>query len=279
MLNQTESNDYIRDLILSDDKVLSAGKIGNSERIGLMQWSQDSLDEYGIENLHFNAGVYPPTVEILSNFCAKYAEAIRKINVFAQWISDGLGGFVEAPIIDQLAPEAQRIHSRALEPFYHEDPWSSALKDKRVLVISPFEKSIKKQYEKREDLWENKNILPEFELLTLRTPMSAGISDPEFDTWFDGLEYFKEQIKDKAPDFVIVGAGAWSLPIVAYCSELGIDALHMGGGTQILFGIKGRRWDGHDVISTFYNEHWVRPSDDEIPERMENMRIDTGDYW
>ena len=65
MLNQTESNDYIRDLILSDDKVLSAGKIGNSERIGLVQWSQDSLDEYGIENLHFNAGVYPPTVEIL----------------------------------------------------------------------------------------------------------------------------------------------------------------------------------------------------------------------
>mgnify|MGYP001364766454 CR=1 FL=1 len=43
--------------------------------------------------------------------------------------------------------------------------------------------------------------------------MSAGISDPEFDTWFDGLEHFKKQIKDKAPDFVIVGAGAWSLPI------------------------------------------------------------------
>ena len=53
----------------------------------------------------------------------------------------------------------------------------------------------------------------------------------------------------------------------------------MGGGTQILFGIKGKRWDEHDVISTFYNEHWVRPSDEEIPERMENMRIDTGHYW
>ena len=279
MLNQTQSNDYIRDLVLSDDKVLSAGKIGNSERIGLIQCSQRALDNYGIENLHFNAGVYPPNLNCLYSFCLEYVNSISKINVFAQWIADGSGGFVEAPIIDQYAPKSQRIHSRALEPFYDEDPWSSALKDKRVLVISPFETSIKKQYEKREDLWENKNILPEFELLTLRTPMSAGISDPEFDTWFDGLEYFKEQIKDKAPDFVIVGAGAWSLPLVAYCSDLGIDALHMGGGTQILFGIKGRRWDGHDVISTFYNEHWVRPSDDEIPERMENMRIDTGHYW
>ena len=279
MLNQTQSNNYIKDLILSDDKVLSAGKIGNSERIGLTQCNQRALDNYGIQNLHFNAGVYPPSLSSLYGFCSEYISSIRKINVFAQWITDASDGFAEAPIIDQYAPESQRIHSRALEPFYHEDPWSSVLKDKRVLVISPFEKSIKKQYEKREDLWENKNILPDFKLHTLRTPMSAGISDPEFDTWFDGLEYFKKQIKGKAPEFVIVGAGAWSLPVVAYCSELGIDALHMGGGTQILFGIKGRRWDDHDVISTFYNEHWIRPSDEEIPERMENMRIDTGHYW
>jgi len=278
MLTQSESNDYIKNTILSD-KILSAGKIGNSERIGLIQCSQNALDDYGTENLHYNAGVYPPSPNSLYSFCSEYVNSIQKINVFAQWIADGLGGFAEAPIIDQLAPDSERIHSRALEPFYHEDPWSSALKGKRVLVISPFEKSIKKQYEKREDLWENKNILPEFELLTLRTPMSAGISDPEFETWFTALDYFKEQIKEKQPEFVIVGAGAWSLPIVAYCSDLGIDALHMGGGTQILFGIKGKRWDDHDVISTFYNEEWVRPSGDEVPQRMNNMRIDTGHYW
>ena len=145
MLNQTESNDYIRDVILSH-KVLSAGKIGNSERIGVIQCSQRALDNYGIENLHFNAGVYPPSLNCLYSFFLEYTYSISKINVFAQWIADGSGGFAEAPIIDEYAPKSQRIHSRALEPFYHEDPWSSALKGKRVLIVSPFEKSIKKQF-------------------------------------------------------------------------------------------------------------------------------------
>lgn len=278
MLNQVEANQYIKTKIQSDE-VLSAGKIGNSERIGLIQCSQRSLDTFGMENLHYNAGVYPNDPTTLYQFCQTYAEAIKKINVFAQWMPDGVGGFAESPIIDQLAPTSQRVHSRALEPFYHEDPWSSGLEGKRVLVVSPFKNSIEKQYQNRELLWEDKSILPEFELHTLRTPMSAGISEPEFETWFDGLSYFKEQIKEINPEFVIVGAGAWSLPIVAHCADLNIDALHMGGGTQILFGIKGKRWDDHDVISGFYNEHWVRPTGEEIPSNMNNMKIDTGHYW
>ena len=278
MLNQVEANTLIRERILSDD-LLSAGKIGNSERIGLVQAFNGGIDDYGTENLHFNAGVYPPKLGVLYKFCEKYVESIRNVNVFAQWIPDGVGGFAEGPIIDQISPNSTRVHSRSLEPFYHENPWSSALEGKRVLIVSPFGETIKKQYEKRELLWEDTSILPEFELHTLRTPMSAGISKPEFDTWLDGLEYFQNRVEQINPDFVIVGAGAWSLPIVSHCSTLNIDALHMGGGTQILFGIKGKRWDDHDVISGFYNEHWTRPSGNEIPENMNNMRIDTGHYW
>ena len=106
MLNQTESNEYIKEMIISDS-TLSAGKIGNSERIGLIQCSQRALDNYGIENLHFNAGVYPPSLNCLYSFCLEYVNSISKINVFAQWIADGSGGFAEAPIIDQYAPKSQ----------------------------------------------------------------------------------------------------------------------------------------------------------------------------
>ena len=41
----------------------------------------------------------------------------------------------------------------------------------------------------------------------------------------------------------------------------------MGGATQILFGIKGNRWDQHSVIGKLYNEAWVRPNENETPKK------------
>ena len=37
----------------------------------------------------------------------------------------------------------------------------------------------------------------------------------------------------------------------------------MSGATQLLFGIKGKRWDDHPVISKLYNPAWVRPDETE----------------
>ena len=48
-------------------------------------------------------------------------------------------------------------------------------------------------------------------------------------------------------------------------SEVGKIGIHLGGAIQILFGIKGGRWDKHEIISTFYNESWVRPDGNEVP--------------
>ena len=55
------------------------------------------------------------------------------------------------------------------------------------------------------------------------------------------------------------------------------SSIHLGGATQILFGIKGHRWDTHDVISSFYNDHWVRPSKEETPEKAKIN--EEGCYW
>lgn len=47
----------------------------------------------------------------------------------------------------------------------------------------------------------------------------------------------------------------------------------MGGYTQLLFGINGKRWDNLDI----YNEYWVIPSKDRNP-RRKNL-IEKGCYW
>ena len=48
---------------------------------------------------------------------------------------------------------------------------------------------------------------------------------------------------------------------------------------QIMFGIKGKRWDTHPEISSFYNEHWVRPNDNEKPTTRFSMLNEPDTYW
>ena len=50
-------------------------------------------------------------------------------------------------------------------------------------------------------------------------------------------------------------------------------SIHAGGATQLLFGIKGKRWDE----CGFYNDYWVRPSEREKPLGYE--KVEGGCYW
>ncbi|MPN33589.1 hypothetical protein SDC9_181078 [bioreactor metagenome] len=87
----------------------------------------------------------------------------------------------------------------------------------------------------------------------------------------------KEKISKSDFEIAIIGAGAYGLALGAYIKSLGKQAIHMGGATQLLFGIKGTRWDKHDFISNLYNENWIRPSENEIYKGANN--VEGGCYW
>lgn len=59
----------------------------------------------------------------------------------------------------------------------------------------------------------------------------------------------------------------WSLrfPLAAHVKRTGKKAIHLGGGLQLLFGIRGKRWDMRDEYKSLMNEYWIRPSEDETP--------------
>jgi hypothetical protein len=149
-----------------------------------------------------------------------------------------------------------------------------------VLVVSPFADTIESQCRRREQVWRAKpEVLPEFELLTLRCPLySFLLKTPAYPDWFAALDAMREQMASMRFDVAIVGAGAWSLPLVAHAKSLGACAIHLGGATQVLFGIRGGRWDiTQHHLSRFYNEAWTRPSADETPQGVK--KIEGGCYW
>lgn len=105
----------------------------------------------------------------------------------------------------------------------------------------------------------------------------AGEKDERFQSWFEALEHMRKEIAGIDFDVAIVGCGAYGMPLAVEIKKMGKQAIHMGGATQILFGIKGARWDANSRISSMYNEHWVRP---EESERCKNSQVvEGGCYW
>jgi len=61
--------------------------------------------------------------------------------------------------------------------------------------------------------------------------------------------------------------------------ELGKSAIYIGGGLQLLFGVKGKRWENHPVIGKIIkdNGNFISPSGDKILNN--NNRVEGGCYW
>ncbi len=217
------------------------------------------------------SGVFPAQEDTLHRFAQTYLDSMPQIDVIGSWLH------AETLLQDNM-PEVQRIPLQNLEPYFFENPWSEALKGKRVLVIHPFIQSIQMQYEKHALLFKNPNTLPEFELIPLQAVQSlGGKGSLPFSSWFEALESMKTAINEKEFDIAIIGAGAYGLPLAAHIKTLGKKAVHLGGATQMLFGIYGQRWIDDPARKPFINEHWIRPLDTDKIEAFQ--QIENGCYW
>jgi hypothetical protein len=65
--------------------------------------------------------------------------------------------------------------------------------------------------------------------------------------------------------------------IGSHLKSAGLICIVMGGAIQVMFGIKGGRWERHPVISTFWNSSWVWPSVEETPIGAGN--VEQACYW
>ena len=220
------------------------------------------------------SGVFPATDSVLKKFCEYYIECATQADLLALW---GVGA--ENKVVKSKCNKMTKYcRLEALEPYYFEKPWSEALRGKKVLVVHPFVESIKKQYKIREQLFINQNVLPQFASLTcIKAVQSFAGEKTKFDTWFDALNSLKEQISQNDFDVAIIGAGAYSLPLAAYVKKIGKISIQMSGATQILFGIKGKRWENIPEVSKYFNEYWIKPSDSETPKY--SKKVEGGSYW
>lgn len=279
VLSKQKGNSAIYQAII-DGKPFMAGRYGGNElhTVADILFEKKGgkiggLSKHVRSNMTNVAGFFPDEKEMYCKFQEVYTEAAASVDYLAVWDM-----FFQAEIAERFSPNAKFMEFTAIEPFYFDNPWSKALEGKKVLVIHPFEDTIQKQYKKRKFIFDNENVLPEFELVTMKSVQTlAGIRDPRFSNWFEALEYMTNQALQYDFDIALVGCGAYGFPLAANIKKAGKQVIHMGGALQIMFGIKGKRWDNHEIIGKMYNDAWVRPGENE--KVCKPGLVEKGCYW
>jgi len=289
LFNQ-EANDYVREQIHNASNGLMIAKWGTIE-LGtvctLLSWElgikyKDICDgkvEYDKEGqmkwLCNNAGFFPSSVSAGVHYAKMALEDAKQIDI--------LGSYIQHEYyVRDYNKNAKKINLDGYyAPFLWTDPWTKELKGKKVLVVHPFAETIKSQYGRRNKLFANPDVLPEFKSLTVIKAVQSVAGNggnTGFKDWFDALKYMKNQMDDVDYDVALIGCGAYGMALAAHAKRKGKIAIHLAGWTQMLFGIYGKRWlEDQPKYKEFINEYWVRPNENEKPKNADS--VEGGCYW
>lgn len=250
------------------------GKIGTTELLALEYHYRRVKTPWGwnrpAKRLYFDSGVFPPSLQEMNQFASIYREAISQIDGLYLWQPPGFLADFERELVQSINPKAERIRGQEVS-------FSLILElpPCRWVVVSSFAETMLSQLKKLSLIHPRSTVAREVieSCQFVQAPHFPWHKPSSRASWCEELNRLKDEILSKEFDVAIVGAGAYSLPLLAAVKSSGRKGIHLGGEIQLLFGIKGRRWDGKNL----YNDHWVRPSPDETPSNF--MKKENGCYW
>lgn len=226
---------------------------------------------------------FPSTEENLMKFGEMMVEDSKQVDMLGSWLPD------EKVLKKTFNLGYQDVFLRNLEPFWSKQPWTSYLEGKRVVVVHPFAESIKNQYDNyRDKIFEDPKVLPTFSSFRVVKAVQSLGGESNFETWFEALDYMKKEVEREDFDVCLIGCGAYGFPLAAYVKSMGKQAIHLGGALQLLFGIKGNRWENpnygvkewgipYGSYCSLINEFWVKPSIEDTPKIAK--QIEGACYW
>ncbi|MGQ7945100.1 hypothetical protein [Flavobacterium sp. WC2509] len=223
-------------------------------------------------NMQMLSGFFPSNEKKIRQFSEMMYEDMKLLDILGCWR-------IEERFLQKEYPLAKRVELSTLESYLQEDPWTSVLENKKVLVIHPFNNTIERQYNtNREFLFKDKRVLPLFKSLqTIKAVQTVAGNDSMFSDWFEALDFMKTEIDKKDFDIAIIGCGAYGFPLAAHVKRMGKKAIHLGGPTQMLFGVKGKRWLDFDNFKDIINDYFVFPDDED---KIKNAtKVEGGCYW
>ena len=267
-------------------KILAAGKPALIGRFGTIEFEAVYCDHMNIpftqesaDLLEKNAGVFPCDVASIKEWAACVKRSIMDADVLAVGWYPPIREH-EKWLLAQWGWQGEAVVLRSLEPYYSPEPWSLGLSGK-VCVVSSFAETAAGQMKSGAAAWE-RPMFGDVEWHWVRTGYAPRLAlgragwegSPE--SWKEAVDWVVGEVMSTGARVVIIGCGGLGMLIGAELKRRGKICIVMGGAVQVLFGIKGRRWEGHE-IQAFWNSEWVWPGIDETPGAAEE--VEGGCYW
>lgn len=262
----------------------SGALIGRNGTIELQQMI--TVNPQSLSILEVNAGIFPIAVHsIFYRWQKESIEATKSADVLAAGWYEPLKE-AEKDAFVKWSVNASLVPLRSLEPYYVDEGlrWTRLLGGHSVAVVTSFTRTARKQVELGLDKIWGSTIFPDtIDWHWVQTGYPSSVSKGTcswpagINNWQQAAEYVVGEVIKTGARFALIGCGGLGMPIAKMLKDRGIIAIVLGGSIQVLFGIKGKRWENHPIISKFWNDAWVWPGKDEVPGAA--AAIEGGCYW
>lgn len=295
LIQRTELIKSIEESI-TKNKGFAIGKLGFSEQclLGYLPFKRknpnyvqlkayESMFRYHCE---IQFGVFPTNSEFLNEFVNFYTKHVHQIDILGVFQAEQEDKIIkENNLTADFIPYQYTEPDRSI-PANEPNCYLRYFKDKKLLLISPFADLLKLRASKDifEQVWskiQKKWFYPS-DVSSLEIPYSFVNSFQTHRKYNNSIDLFDSicsRLSTIEFDVAFIGAGALGLPIASYIKNEGKIAISLGGHLQVLFGVKGDRWN-RDInwTSNYMNEFWVDMPEKYHPENK-SILTDDGAYW
>lgn len=229
-----------------------------------------------------NAGILLTSNESIVKYSELYLSAFHKCDRYFWWepwgnVGSGISNSLQFVLLNFNKP---KIDAVALDVFHSikRNPWTLALKGKRLLIISPFKESFEKKIKNRKLLY-GIDLFPDCEFIFIKPPQTQGQNKSrEFDIELNKFIGEINKIKDSF-DIALCSSGGYGNLICSALYGMGKSSIYVGGVLQMYFGVYGSRWlrERTDIMRLYLNKHWSRPESNEKPKGHNN--VEGNCYW
>lgn len=232
-----------------------------------------------------NAGVRLSSINSIVKYSNMYLRAFENCDIYGGW--EAWGHYMphishSHNFITTTFPTKPIFWVFAMDIYHYiySRPFTTALRGRRILIVSPFENTIRSKIAIRNRIYDGVDLFPDCSFLFIKPPLTNGDNpcdefDVELERFYGRLDAFRGKY-----DVALLSCGGYANPVANYIYENhGASAIYVGGVLQMYFGIYGGRWlkERAEVLKLFMNDEWSRPAQDEKPANF--VAIEGGCYW
>ncbi len=229
-----------------------------------------------------HAGVRLDTDAAIMNYSRQYMSAMHQSTAYFTWAPWGNVARHYAMSFTFVETNFQKtqLDAGVLDVFdaVWAEPWTHALRGQRILIVSAFSETIRRQIETGARPYPV-DLFPECTFVFITPPQTQGANPGRsFEAERQTLVGSVREVLDTF-DVALCACGGYGNPLCADIYRMGKSAIYVGGVLQMYFGVLGSRWERErpEIVKAYVNENWVRPSASERPVGYET--IEKSCYW